>query len=48
MSGIDRNIRIEMFNEFDYNNTTRYTDKPSDVGDEVERNWADLGIYGNK
>lgn len=46
MQPIDRSIEVKMFNDFDYD-MTRYTDKATDVGEEVEQKWADLGIYGN-
>ncbi|EME42939.1 hypothetical protein DOTSEDRAFT_104521, partial [Dothistroma septosporum NZE10] len=44
MSGIDRAYHSETFNNFDFN-LTGYTARAIDVGDEVEKNWADLGIY---
>lgn len=45
MSSIDRTLHKKTFNAFEYN-VTKYTARTSDVGDEVEKNWVDLGIYG--
>lgn len=45
MSGVDRSYHINTFNTFDFN-VTRYTERETDARGEVEKRWADLGIYG--
>jgi hypothetical protein len=42
---LDRSFHVEQFNTFDFN-VTKYTERAIDAGDEVEKRWADLGIYG--
>jgi hypothetical protein len=41
---IDRSYHVEYFSAFNFN-VTHYTEKADIAGDEVEKNWADLGIY---
>ncbi|CAK1367029.1 uncharacterized protein RHO25_011742 [Cercospora beticola] len=44
VESVHRTFHTEVFNSFEYN-FTRYTARTEDVGDEVEKSWADLGIY---